>query len=83
MKHLKAFACGFKVAFWLVVRYFQIRALETQLDGIATCLEYVTDPILSGRIIINRSLVRKELCRVRGEFNALLAPGNRVVWRMG
>lgn len=61
---------------------FQMRAIETQIDGMTECLECIGDPLLAARIQIARSVARRELARVRSEYNALLPAGRRVTWRM-
>jgi len=61
---------------------FQMRSLEIQIAGQNECLECVGDKLLQGRIIIARSVARRELARVRAEYNATLPPGRRVTWSM-
>jgi hypothetical protein len=61
---------------------FQIRSLEATIYGQDECLSCVGDRMLQARIIIARSMARKELARVRSEYNATLPPGKRVIWKM-
>lgn len=63
------------------VRWFQIRAIETQIDGMTEAIEAVADPLLRQRIGTARAVARRELARVRSEYSALLPVGKRVVWR--
>jgi len=60
---------------------FQIRTLEVQIDGMAECLECVADPLTRQRIVVARCVARRELARIRAEYNATFAPGVRSVWR--
>jgi hypothetical protein len=60
--------------------WFQIRSLEINIYGMNEVLSCIRDPLLEGRIIVNRSIARRELARVRGEYIATLPPGRRVVW---
>lgn len=59
---------------------FQVRSLEQQLDGMAECLDVVRDPLTRQRIASARELARRELARVRANYNATLPPGRRVIW---
>lgn len=61
---------------------FQIRSLEITIAGQNECLECIGDKLLQGRIIIARSISRRELAIVRGKYNATLPPGKRVIWSM-
>lgn len=63
---------------WLL---FQMRALEATIDGQSECLECVSDPFLSNRILIAQINARKELRRIRSEYNAML-PDRRMSWRL-
>lgn len=60
--------------------WFQIRSVEIHIAGMNEVLACIGDPLLEGRIIVNRSLARRELARLRGEYTATLAPGRRIVW---
>ena len=62
--------------------HFQMRSLEIQIDGMTECLDCVGDPLLVGRIQIARSVARRELAKVRANYNATLPPGSRATWRM-
>ncbi len=61
---------------------YQIRSLEITIAGQNECLECIGDKLLQGRIIIARSIARRELAKVRAEYNATLPPGKRVIWSM-
>ena len=61
---------------------FQIRSLETTIDGQSECLESVRDPLLRQRITIARHEARRELAKVRAAYVATLPPGRRVTWRL-
>lgn len=62
---------------WLL---FQMRALEVTIDGQSECLECISDPFLSNRILMAQINARKELRRVRAEYNAM-RPVRRESWR--
>ena len=62
------------------VLWFQIRSVEIHIAGMNEVLACIGDPLLEGRIIGNRSLARRELARLRGEYIATLPPGQRRVW---
>jgi hypothetical protein len=64
---------------WL---WFAIRSVEITLYGQSECLECVRDPLLHGRILLARAEARRELARLRAEYNATLPPGKRVYWGM-
>ena len=60
---------------------WQISSLDIQIDGMAECLECVAGPLTRQRIIFARAIARRELARIRAEYNATFAPGVRSVWR--
>lgn len=62
------------------VRWFQIRSVEIQIHGMNEALACIGDPVLCGRIQIARHIARAELVRLRGEYIALLPPGQRRIW---
>lgn len=59
---------------------FQMRSLEAHIAGCDECLECVEDRITRLRIIFARAEARRELARVRSEYNALLPVGRRMTW---
>lgn len=59
---------------------WQISSLDIQIDGMAECLECVADPLTRQRIIFARAIARRELARLRAEYNSTLPAGKRVVW---
>ena len=59
---------------------WQISSLDIQIDGMAECLECVADPLTRQRIIFARAIARRELARIRAEYNATFEPGVRRVW---
>lgn len=61
---------------------WQISSLDIQIDGMAECLECVADPLTQQRIVVARCVARRELARLRAEYNATFPPGKRVIWRM-
>ena len=44
------------------------------------CLECVTDTLIRLRIGTARAVARRELARLRAEYNSTLPAGKRVVW---
>lgn len=58
----------------------KIRTMEIQLDGINECLERVCDKDTRERMMVARRLLRKELARIRSEYNATLPVGIRRTW---
>ena len=64
---------------WL---WFAIRSVEITIDGQTECLNHVRDPLLHGRIQLARAEARRELARLRGQYNATLPPGKRITWRL-
>ena len=67
-------------AFRRMALRFQIRTLEVQIDGMGECLECVTDTLIRLRIGTARAVARRELARLRAEYNSTLPAGKRVVW---
>lgn len=59
---------------------FQMASLEIQIDGMAEAIEAVYDPLLRLRIGTARAVARRELARLRAEYNSTLPAGKRVVW---
>lgn len=49
----------------------QMRCLEATIDGQSECLELVRDPILGNRILIAQCNARRELRRLRHEYNSM------------
>lgn len=62
---------------WLL---FQIRSLETTIDGQTDALACVADPFCRERIALSRKAARRELVRVRAAYVATLPAGSRVIW---
>lgn len=62
--------------------WFAIYALEIQIAGATDVLDCVRDPLLHGRILLARAEARRELARLRGQYNATLPPGVRKTWRL-
>ena len=60
--------------------WFAIRSVEIHIAGMNEVLACVVDPLLEGRILINRSIACRELARLRSEYVATLPPGRRIVW---
>ena len=60
---------------------FQMRSLESHIDGCDECLTCVRDPLLVMRINVSRNISCRELARVRAAYNATFEPGVRNVWR--
>lgn len=61
---------------------YQIRSMEVTIDGQGECLALVDDLSMWGQIIVARIVARRELARLRAEYNATFPPGKRVTWRM-
>jgi hypothetical protein len=61
---------------------YQIRSIEVTIDGQGECLALVDDLSMWGQIIVARIVARRELARLRAEYNATFPPGKRVTWRM-
>ena len=59
---------------------FQMASLEIQIDGMAEAIEAVDDPLLRLRIGTARAVARRELARLRAEYNSTLPAGKLVVW---
>ena len=74
---MKKFINSVRRAFLL----FQMRSLEAVIDGQSECLECISDPFLSNRILMAQINARKELRRVRAEYNAI-RPVRRESWRL-
>ena len=62
--------------------WFAIRSVEITIAGQNECLACISDKLLEGRIIIARHEARRELARLRSEYNATLPKGRRVTWEM-
>ena len=62
--------------------WLQIRNLETLIDGQGKALEVVTCPLTAYRITLARSAARRQLVRLRGDYNATLPVGVRRTWTM-
>ena len=60
--------------------HFQMRSLESHIDGCDECLECVRDPVVTLRIKVSRNISCRELARVRAAYNATFEPGVRRVW---
>lgn len=60
----------------------EIYCLEIQLYGQNERLAVVRDPLMHGRIILARIQTKRELARVRAEYNATLPVGQRKTWRL-
>ena len=67
-------------AFRRMALRFQMASLEIQIDGMAEAIEAVDDPLLRLRIGTARAVARRELARLRAEYNSTLPAGKRVVW---
>jgi len=63
---------------WILL--FQVRSLEITIDGQNQTLECVRDQTTWSRIIFARADAKRELARLRAEYNATFAPGVRKVW---
>lgn len=61
---------------------YQMRSLEITIYGQNECLALVDDLSMWGKIIVARIVARRELARLRSEYNATFPPGKRVTWRM-
>ena len=61
---------------------YQMRSLEITIYGQNECLALVDDLSMWGQIIVARIVARRELARLRAEYNATFPPGKRVTWRM-
>lgn len=61
---------------------FQMRAIEIQIDGMNECMDAVRDPVVQFKITAARVNARKELARIRKEYNATLPAGERRTWRL-
>ena len=64
---------------WL---WFAIRSVEITIHGQNECLQCIGDRLLQARILIARAEARRELARLRGQYNATLPRGKRVTWSM-
>ncbi len=62
--------------------YFQMRTLEALVDGQSECLECVSDPYLTNRIIVAQINARNELRKVRRAYNGLRGVSARDSWRV-
>lgn len=60
---------------------FRIRSLEIQLDGQNQAMQFVTDEDTRFAISLARINTRAALLRERQRYIALLAPGERPIWR--
>jgi hypothetical protein len=60
--------------------HFQMRSLESHIDGCDECLQCVRDPVVCLQIKLSRNIACRELARLRAEYNATLPPGKRAVW---
>ncbi len=60
--------------------HFQMRSLESHIDGCDECLACVLDPLLVMRIKVSRNISCRELAKVRAAYNATFEPGVRRVW---
>ncbi|HON48072.1 MAG TPA: hypothetical protein PLZ60_10015 [Kiritimatiellia bacterium] len=63
---------------WLL---YQMRSLESHIDGMAEAIEAVDDPMLRLRIGTARAVARRDLARLRAEYSATLPVGQRATWR--
>jgi len=61
--------------------HFQMRSLESHIDGCDECLQCVRDPLIVMRINVSRNISCRELAKVRAAYNATFRPGVRNVWR--
>lgn len=59
---------------------FQIRTMESTVDGQTECLECVRDPLIRRRILLAREEARRELATLRSRYVATLPPGKRLIW---
>lgn len=62
--------------------HFQMRCLEAVIDGQSECLECVSDPYLTNRIIVAQINARNELRKVRRAYNGLRGVSARDSWRV-
>lgn len=60
---------------------FNIRALETELHDNETLRKQVGSESEFLGLYIRREEIRRELTKARGDYNALLPAGKRVVWK--
>lgn len=62
--------------------HFQMRCLEAVIDGQSECLDHVTDPYLTNRIIVAQINARNELRKVRRAYNGMRGASTRDSWRI-
>lgn len=62
--------------------YFQMRTLEALIDGQSECLECVSDPYITNRIVIAQINARNELRKVRRAYSELRGLSGRNAWRV-
>lgn len=71
-------------ATWTAARrmalHFQMRSLESHIDGCDECLACVRDPLIAMRIKVSRNISCRELAKTRAAYNATFRPGVRNVW---
>ncbi len=61
--------------------HFQMRSLESHIDGCDECLQCVRDPVVCLQIKLSRNIACRDLAKVRAAYNATFQPGVRNVWR--
>ena len=63
-----------------IILWLQLYALEITIEGYGKCLAVVTDPTKNLRITLALQVARRERTRLRGEYIATFAPGQRCTW---
>lgn len=60
--------------------WHKMRCVEIALHDAYTNLEWIDDMEVRGVALANITLLSRELCRTRAEYQAFLQPGERIVW---
>lgn len=60
--------------------HYRMRSLETTLSGAVDSFPHVRDPLTRERMKLSIRELRRELCKARADYIALLPAGKRIVW---
>lgn len=60
---------------------FLVRSLEIRLHDQNNAIASVTDADVLMAVIAARNITRRELAKARADYQALLAPGERITWQ--
>lgn len=60
--------------------HYRMRCLEITLAGSVDALPHVRDPLTRERMKLSIRELRRELCKARADYIALLPAGKRIIW---